>query len=745
VSGEFRYRAFISYSHADEAWAKWLHQRLENYRVPARLVGRSGAHGIVPRRIGRCFRDQVELSAASHLSDILQQALRDSQSLIVVCSPSSAHSQWVNEEIKFFRALGKGGQVYALIVGGEPGAQDPARECFPAALLRDTAGQALVEPLAADARAGRDGKVDGFLKLAAGLIGVGFDELRRREQRRRARLMAGAVAASIGIAATTSLLAVAAYRERNEAQLQQHRAEHVTDFLLSVFKASDPRIPSDKPRGQITAKELLDVSADRIQAQFASDPDTEITLLGVSADVYRELNELDRYAKLREQQVALARARFGDADPLVIGGLVDEAEVAAEQTRAADALKLLDATDPLLQRAGLDQSVLRARWQLARSMALRADFKTLDAARQAAEQAVQLMARLAPQDPGYAEALKELGIVYSADGDDAKAIEYTRQAIAEVEKRTPDAGELVDLYGNLATFHFNRGDTQAADDAYSHAEIVSRNTYGAKSPLYWSLTSFHGSLLCGQGLTPRALALFENTMAVVPADSEDVNATRFREFYANCLYNIGRAAESVPLLAAALQRYEKGSLDEFEANRARLELGAAEAAAGRIEDARRDLGTALTERIGKDAPGSSALIRRRERYGRFLLDQGETAAAEAQFKEILAQAGQRNTEDIALTYGDLARLALGRHDSAAALDASKQAVERFARIEHPKNMRAGPSVWLARAAALTAAGDRQGALEWARKALEMSERYDEASATSVRDAQAAVRAASSST
>ena len=34
------YKAFISYSHADEAWARWLHRALEGYRVPRRLIGR---------------------------------------------------------------------------------------------------------------------------------------------------------------------------------------------------------------------------------------------------------------------------------------------------------------------------------------------------------------------------------------------------------------------------------------------------------------------------------------------------------------------------------------------------------------------------------------------------------------------------------------------------------------------------------------------------------------------------------
>src|SRR5579863_454983 len=66
---QFRYRAFISYSHQDRAWADWLHRALETYRVPRRLVGRSTAAGIVPRRLAPVFRDREELASAIDLGE----------------------------------------------------------------------------------------------------------------------------------------------------------------------------------------------------------------------------------------------------------------------------------------------------------------------------------------------------------------------------------------------------------------------------------------------------------------------------------------------------------------------------------------------------------------------------------------------------------------------------------------------------------------------------------------------------
>ena len=56
--GDFAYRAFISYSHRDKDVAKWLHRRVEAYRIPAKLTGRITTVGEVPRRLRPIFRDR---------------------------------------------------------------------------------------------------------------------------------------------------------------------------------------------------------------------------------------------------------------------------------------------------------------------------------------------------------------------------------------------------------------------------------------------------------------------------------------------------------------------------------------------------------------------------------------------------------------------------------------------------------------------------------------------------------------
>ena len=135
-----KYWAFISYSHTDREWGDWLHKVLETYRVPRRLIGRESRDGTIPARLFPIFRDREELPVSADLSSNINEALRESRYLIVVCSPRAAASRWVGEEIKTFKRLGREDRILALIVDGEPNASEGKPgfkvedECFHEAL-----------------------------------------------------------------------------------------------------------------------------------------------------------------------------------------------------------------------------------------------------------------------------------------------------------------------------------------------------------------------------------------------------------------------------------------------------------------------------------------------------------------------------------------------------------------------------------------------------------------------------------
>ena len=235
----FKYWAFISYSHVDKRWGDWLHRALETYRVPKRLVGTiSPLDGRLPARVFPIFRDREELPVSASLPDNINYALEQSRYLIVICSPRSAASRWVNEEIKTFKRLGREDRVLALIVDGEPNAtaQDDKPgfrgedECFPQALRwrwgnNGELSNERTEPVAADARPDKDGKRNAKLKLLAGLLQVNYDQLRQREHERRIHQLSYLVGVALVLLGVFAALAGYSEVQRQNAEAQRRNAE----------------------------------------------------------------------------------------------------------------------------------------------------------------------------------------------------------------------------------------------------------------------------------------------------------------------------------------------------------------------------------------------------------------------------------------------------------------------------------------------------------------------------------------
>ena len=229
----------MSYSHADQSWAAWLHKSLEAYRVPKRLVGKEGRHGLVPARLKPIFRDREELSSASDLSVGIKNALAESETLIVVCSPAAARSKWVNEEIRYFRSLGRS-RIYCVIVDGDPHSADPLQYCFPAALL-ECEDHRSIEPLAADVRKHADGKSLAKAKLVAGLAGLRLDDLLQRDKQRKRKLQVIAGLAMIG----SVFLVISSIQSRvaeKTARLAQEATQASAESMLADFLAQSERL-----------------------------------------------------------------------------------------------------------------------------------------------------------------------------------------------------------------------------------------------------------------------------------------------------------------------------------------------------------------------------------------------------------------------------------------------------------------------------------------------------------------------
>jgi MTH538 TIR-like domain (DUF1863) len=268
MADQFRYAAFVSYSSKDSGFARRLHRALERYGIPSSLgkfdlTGR----GKKKNRIYPVFRDREELGAGS-LSERIEEGLRASGALIVVCSPYSAASPWVQKEIEFFAGLGRGNRIFAVVSENAPlideEGKDATAACFPQAFRGGAlADPAVPEPLAADARKGKDGFKNAWLKIVAGLISVNLGELldrqRARERRQvfvRLALAVSIVSLAIGTAIGVGFTQFTIARTTSQLLLLNDPAARLAriDYLTAHLNLLQPQLEGKGIRNALQAQ-----------------------------------------------------------------------------------------------------------------------------------------------------------------------------------------------------------------------------------------------------------------------------------------------------------------------------------------------------------------------------------------------------------------------------------------------------------------------------------------------------------
>jgi tetratricopeptide (TPR) repeat protein len=494
---ETRYKAFISYSHEDAKWADWLQRALESYRVPKHLLGESRDCQGTAGNIAPIFRDRSELPVAADLGEVIREALRQSNALLVICSPAAARSRWVNQEILEFKRLGREHRIFGLIVAGEPGIGERAgpglEECFPEAMRFRLGTDAELsdipaEPVAADVRDGKDNRADAKLKIIAGLLGVGFDSLKQRDlHRRHQRLAAFASAASLGVIITSGLAAYA-FLAQDEAERQREHAEDLVGFMVGDMRT---RL---EPIGQTL---IMEAVGEELLNYFSSEPpdpsNADMTTLFVQA--LRLVGEI---------RVLQNRAPEGEALFYQAMALVDDA--------------LLHHID---QEALLFEASQLHFW-IADAFKREGDFESARLHILDYLEVSQELYRLQPENPSYkmevAYAFGNLGALSQQSGDTSSAEQWFERALDlenSLVQDYPDNLEYLAEQANTISWfgaiESRRGSLGRALDFYRQ-ELAIRQTVSARSDDRWQdllLASAHrwiGWTLSAMGRTEDAIA-----------------------------------------------------------------------------------------------------------------------------------------------------------------------------------------------------------------------------------------------
>lgn len=437
------YRAFISYSHSDAVFARWLHRRLEAYRLPGGL-GRISRAGGRDARLGPIFRDRDELPAAEDLSASVRAALAASDVLVVLCSPDARASAWVCREIALFRELGPDRPILAAIVRGEP------REAFPEPLLEGR------EPLAADLRKQGDGRRLGFLKIVAGIADVPLDALVQRDAQRKLRRVTAVTLAAATAALAMAVMTVIAIQSRNEASRQRNEAESLVEYMLTDL------------RGELRGVGRLDVMSG-VNLRAMDYYENQGDLAGLPPD------SLERRARVLHAMVEDETNREG-------GDLDMAARMAAEahQTTAL----LLAAADERSPDLVFEHA--QSQYWVGRVYEMREDYAAAQpwyarydaSARQLA--AIEPESHRAHMERGFGAL--NLGIVaFQIEGSGKRPVELFQAAIHWFDRARQLApaneavrAELANAYAWLADVHYKAGNFQASLDAQLQAEGLKR-------------------------------------------------------------------------------------------------------------------------------------------------------------------------------------------------------------------------------------------------------------------------------
>ena len=226
------YFAFISYQRKDEEWAEWLRHRLEHYHLPLSLRKKDPS---LPKEIRPIFRDSLEL-AGGVLSEEIQLALEHSKYLIVICSPNSAKSTWVNKEVEMFLALGRSRYIIPVIIDGTAFSDDRDSECFTPALKsmqgeRELLGISINEL----------GREAAAVKVVARMLDLRFDTLWQRyekEKKKQRRVILGSsLLATLAILVAATLIIMG--MKQREWKMLANQSRYEAETALNLAEQGD--------------------------------------------------------------------------------------------------------------------------------------------------------------------------------------------------------------------------------------------------------------------------------------------------------------------------------------------------------------------------------------------------------------------------------------------------------------------------------------------------------------------------
>jgi serine/threonine-protein kinase len=383
---------------------------------------------------------------------------------------------------------------------------------------------------------------------------------------------AGVLALIIAFALTAYVQAVRIAAERDRASAQRERAERervraseVSNFLVDLFKLSDP----EENRGnQVTARELLDTGAKRLREGLENQPEAKGPLLATVGAVYDSLGQyqdalpiLDDALRLQEQLsdssrvdtlLEIGRARIGLGDLKAAEDPLQHALHLAQESYGATSLQ----TGHSLWTLGV----------------LRHEQGRFAEATELYQRSLQTLTTINAPPEDVSAVLNDLAKDYDRSQQWALAkATYERALVIDRGVLGDEHPRIALLYCNLATAVQNMGDYKQAEDLYKLAVAKTEKAFGKRHPETALVKGNYGLLLQRLGRLGEAEPLLRENVAdwVSLSGADSANVGYARVSLAMLLHDKGELSAAEREFRQALSIYDK-SLPLNHPNRATL-------------------------------------------------------------------------------------------------------------------------------------------------------------------------------
>jgi len=463
--------------------------------------------------------------------------------------------------------------------------------------------------------------------------------------RRRRRIAAVIAAVGVLFAAGMGLQARRVAQEAERANREAAAAARVTEFLIDLFKVSNP---SESTGSAVTARELLDRGAERLDSELADQPVLRARMLDAIGTVYVQLGLYDSGGRLLDDALALRRRELGDTAPETLDSRADLANLAELRGELETAERAYREAFAALEANGLDATptAVKVRSGLANVLAEGARY---DDAVAESERAIALAVRVHGERASeVARALTPLAYVHFKTGRYREAADVLRRVLAiEEALHGADSKPVADALNNLAVQLREIGDLEEARALYERSLAIQERVLPPNHPDLASLFNNLAHIWQDRDEPAKAEPWFAKALDVRlaalgerhPQTALSLNNLGY------CLWMLDRRDEAEALWRRALAAREAiYGPDHPEVAVTLTNLGLLDLARGRVAEARRTLERALAmyERaLGSDQPPMLGVLLAAAEAARAAGDEASAAGFDERVTAIRTTAASR--------------------------------------------------------------------------------------------------------